>query len=61
MNAQRTQIAMIFCVFVSSMTMMALFLLPSTKLGCYHKRQKLVTILFVPVVIGDKQTVVVSA
>lgn len=60
MNAQRTQIAMIFCVFVSSMTMMALLLLPSTKLGCYHKRQKLVTI-FVPVVIGDKQTVVVSA
>ena len=60
MNIQRTQIAMIFCVFVSSMTMMALFLLPSIKLGCYLKRQKLVTI-FVPVVIGDKQTVVVSA
>ena len=60
MNIQRTQIAMIFCVFVSSMTVMALFLLPSIKLNCYLKRQKLVTI-FVPVVIGDKQTVVVSA
>lgn len=60
MNVQRTQIAMIFCVFVSSMTVMALFLLPSIKLNCYLKRQKLVTI-FVPVVIGDKQTVVVSA
>lgn len=60
MNVQRTQIAVIFCVFVSSMTVMALFLLPSIKLSCYLKRQKLVTI-FVPVVIRDKQTVVVSA
>lgn len=60
MNVQRAQIAMIFCVFVSPMTMMALVLLPSIKLGCYLKRQKLVTI-FVPVVIRDKQTVVVSA
>lgn len=35
-------------------------LLPSIKLGCYLKRQKLVTI-FVPVETGNKQTAVVSA